>query len=78
MKTIRCKFVVSEVARTEYGSTLKLRPVHSGSEENKGFFKATPQGSFEMQTINDAALEGVAPGQEFYVDLTPAAAARAS
>lgn len=72
---IRCKFVVTEVAHTRYGAALKLMPVSSGSAENKEFFLATPCGSFEMQTINEAAVAGVAPGQEFYVDLTPAAAA---
>jgi hypothetical protein len=70
--TVRAKFRVSEVAKTEYGSRVQLRAVTSGSEENKAFFKATPSAELNMSTINEEAAAQFAPGAEFYVDFTPA------
>jgi hypothetical protein len=58
------------------GIAVKLSPVTSGSEENKRFFQATPNGSVELHLSPAAAAEiGISTahiGQEFYVDLTPA------
>lgn len=71
--TIRAKFTVQSIVRTTYGHTIiTLFPVSSGSEENKAFFNATPNGRIELNTINDAAMEAFGnAGDEFYVDFTP-------
>ena len=70
--SVRAKFTVAEVTHTTGGSRIKLQPVVSGSEENKQFFKYTPGGSIELQTINPDAAAQFVPGKDYYVDFTPA------
>jgi len=70
--TVRAKFRVSEVSKTEYGTRVQLRAVTSGSDENRAFFKATPSAELNMATVNEEAAAQFAPGVEFYVDFTPA------
>lgn len=50
---------------------VKMSPVFSDKpdSENKAFWDATPQGSFEMSCIHEGSFE---PGQEYYIDITPA------
>lgn len=69
---VRAKFRVDYKKQTSYGQEVGLVAVSSGSEDNQRFFKATPSGSIEIRTINDAAAEQFRVGQEFYVDFTPA------
>lgn len=69
----RAKFFVTQ--RTELCDnmfSIRLEPVTCGSEENKKFFKHTPYGSFELNTINTDSAKEFNPGREFYVDFTPA------
>lgn len=80
---IRCKFFCSEVGEaawvvydyeTKKNSLKKvykarMSPVCSGSEENKKFFDATPQGSFEVSTVAEKYFEA---GKEYYIDITAA------
>lgn len=71
--TVRAKFTVQSIARTTWGHQIKLQPVTSGSDEDKAFWKATPAGSIELTTVNDAAMEAFGnPGDAFYVDFTKA------
>lgn len=71
--SVRAKFKVATVTESEGGvKTVKLHPVSSGSPENAEFFKWTPSGSIELGTINPAAAEQFKPGDQFYVDFTPA------
>lgn len=53
-------------------SRVTLSPVTSGSEENKAFYKWTPGGSIQLETVNTEAAKQFEPGVEFYVDFTPA------
>lgn len=70
---IRAKFTVNSIARTQYGHSIILSPVTSGSEENQTFYKATPSGRIELTTVNDVAMQAFGnPGDSFYVDFTPA------
>lgn len=77
--TVRAKFKVQSITTSARWSgpgnmgTVKLSPVSGGSEENKKFYEASPAGSIELGTINEAALAQFVIGQEFYVDFTPAA-----
>lgn len=66
------KFKVDGVTHTEYGGSVTLTPVYSGSEENKKFFELTPYGKIEMGTINKDALEEFIPGKEYQVTFTKA------
>ena len=75
---IRCKFKVEKIVRTEGWNTgpdevheVTMKPVISGSKENKEFFAATPGGELVFSTVNANATAGLNPGDEFYLDLVP-------
>lgn len=70
--SVRAKFRVQSVTQYEHGYAVKLTPVSSGSAENASFYKWTPGGSIELQTVNDDAAKQFAVGIEMYVDFTPA------
>lgn len=75
--TVRCKFRCTEVTKRTHWDTkkggylysAKFAPVYDGSEENKKFYEATPSGSLEVGTYKQDVF---APGQEYYIDITPA------
>lgn len=71
---VRAKFYVYSVTRTTGGSVnVQLQPVTSGSEENKSFWQYTPSGKLEMNmNAGVAAADAFEPGQEYYIDFTPA------
>lgn len=80
--SVRAMFQVNEIRFTPHwnknddGSqsnlvTIKMSPVQDGSEEANRFWAATPSGSLELGTVNEAAAEQFALGQTFYVDFTP-------
>lgn len=76
---VRAKFKVTSVEpngaekEEDKGVCVTLFPVVSGSEENKAFYRWTPGGHITLSILNPKAAEQFAPGQEFYVDFTPAA-----
>lgn len=70
---VRAKFRVESIETSVSGSTIKMQPVTSGSEENKQFFKWTPSGSLNMGVVNPEVAAAFVPGAEFYIDFTPAA-----
>lgn len=43
-----------------------------GTPENERYHRYTPCGTVEMTVDNPKALEGMAPGDSFYVDFTKA------
>jgi len=49
-----------------------MNAVHGNGEENKSYSNATPCAMFEMQITNPNAFGFFQPGQEYYVDFTPA------
>lgn len=73
---VRAKFRVSEITEHAYGNqlmkTIKLAPVTGGSDENKQFWAATPNGEIRLGTINMDAAAQFAINDEFYVDFTRA------
>lgn len=69
---VRAKFRVNSIETDVNGSTVKMSPVTSGSDENKTFFKWTPSGDLRMGVVNPEVAEVFKPGVEFYVDFTPA------
>lgn len=56
--------------------TVTLTPVSGGSEENKRFWNATPAGTLQLGMINLEAAEAFDIGKEYYLDISPAAAAQ--
>lgn len=56
--------------------TVKMSPVYGNGDpnhENTKFWQASPSGSFELNTVNKAAVDGLELGGEYYFDITPAA-----
>lgn len=72
MATTRCKFKCDSVILSEHGAEVKFSPVTSTSPENDSFFKWTPYGEFRMGLINVDQASKFIPGQNYYIDLTPA------
>lgn len=77
--SVRAKFAVTEI-RTHYwhptGRTVVFEPRYDTSiPEDQRFAQATPSGRFEMFVDNPAALAQLPIGQQFYIDITPAASA---
>ena len=74
---VRAKFKVYAIEASSWGGdkklvTVKLRPVTSGSPENKAFYEASPSGDMTLGTLNEEASKQFSLNQEFYVDFTPA------
>lgn len=46
--------------------------VGGDSEENKSFFASTPSGEIKIRTVNESVANSLQPGQNYYVDFTPA------
>lgn len=67
----RAKFYVRETGKSVYGGFVKLSVVCRG-KDNSEWAAATPVGEISMTVKNEAALAGFEPGDEFYVDFTPA------
>ena len=68
---MRAKFVCDEVANNRYGAqTVKLTAVTGGSEENKDFNVATPNGDLSMYIDNPNAFGFFIPNTEYYLDFT--------
>lgn len=78
--SVRAKFRVhlalpsTDAAGKITGYRVELSPVYSADpeSENAKFYSATPWGQITLGTLNPAAGEQFKPGQEFYVDFTPA------
>ena len=69
--SVRAKFWVSETTNTTSGGSVKLSAVCRG-QDNKKWAAATPTGNITMNILNPAALAQFVPGEEFYIDFTPA------
>lgn len=72
MTLTRLKVKCESVTYTQSGAEIKLLPVTCGSEENSNFFKYTPYGEIRLGIINDNVIPHFIPGDEFYIDVTPA------
>lgn len=74
--SVRAKFRVHSVLDFGQSKEVTMSAVYEGplgeNEENKRFTKASPSGSLKMTIDNPYAYEQFAPGQEWYLDFTPA------
>lgn len=65
----RCKFVCESKQEIMDGAwNLKFRTVTQGSNENKEFWKWTPSGTIEFNTVNVNSAKSFEVGKEYYVD----------
>lgn len=62
------KVLQSAHAGAEPLYSAELQPVINGSAENEKFYKWTPGGRFDLQTLSGDHFE---VGKEYYVDFTP-------
>lgn len=69
---MRCKVRLESVTKTMNGCEVILRPVTSGSQENQTFFKYTPYGEIKLGTINEAIVDKMTVGKEYYADFVEA------
>ena len=72
---IRAKFVCESKMHNTTDPTMGqiiLRAVYQGSAENQQFFNMTPNGLLQMGVLNPAAFDQFEPGNEYYLDITPA------
>lgn len=69
---VRAKFYVQSVKYTASDSAvIEMSPVCRG-EDNKEWSKYTPSGLLSMTIKNELATAQFTPGNEFYLDFTPA------
>jgi hypothetical protein len=80
MARVRAKFFVAELGtytpNGAGGGKVVMQPVAQGSEENKAFWEATPNGKLEMFVDNPEAFARFQVGKEYYIDFTPAPRAK--
>lgn len=69
-RPVRAKMYVTELAYTQWGTTVKLRAVSRG-DDNKEWAAATPNGELSLTIKNQGAADQFAPDQEWFVDLIP-------
>ncbi len=79
---VRAKFVVESYEtrksntrdpESEELRTVTLIPVVDGSEENKKFFRWTPNGQIKIGILNPEAWKQLELGKSYFVDFTDAA-----
>lgn len=71
--SVRAKFRVSSVTeKSDGGFAVQLSPVIADNPENAEFFKYTPGGHINLETVNQAAAEQFEANKDYYVDFTPA------
>lgn len=70
--TMRAKFKVTSVKKTDDNCEIYLNAVVGGSEENDKFFKYTPAGSISLAIVNPDLIDNFSIDQEFYIDFNPA------
>lgn len=70
---IQAKFTCTSVTKTKhwipangYLYSARFTAVTGGSEENKKFWEATPNGTLELNSILPDAFE---PGKEYYINI---------
>lgn len=77
--TMRAKMKLVNVTRTEAAETLKFSAVGSktgyladGSDEANTYARFTPAAQLEMVVANPALFGQFNPGEEYFLDFTPA------
>lgn len=71
--SVRAKFRVTNMTeKADGGFAIQLSPVIADNPENAEFFKYTPAGSINLETINADAANQFEVNKDYYVDFTPA------
>lgn len=74
MAAVRAKVTCTKVEGNEvrFSTVYETDDAKGADPENVWFTKATPWGEISMGIDNEAAREQFTPGEEYYVDFTPA------
>lgn len=78
MRTMRAKMQVRSVTQVEGAEILEFSAVAAssypadGSDENNTYAKFSPVADLKIHVRNEKLFRAFKPGQEFYVDFTPA------
>ena len=76
MERVRAKMRCdSKVERHDGGKPIfevEFHPVSDADGENAKFYHYTPGGVLKLATINKSAADQFSPGNEYYVDISPA------
>lgn len=70
MSNLRAKFSCVAIEPTDDTYKIILKPVLSGSAENRGFFKWTPGGEIVLQVVGSETAGQMKIGHDYYVDFT--------
>jgi hypothetical protein len=76
--SVRAKFKVQSYETGLQGNppeecrTIKMTAVYGDSEENRKYFKYTPNGSISLGILNQEAWKQFELGKEYYVEFSPA------
>lgn len=54
------------------GGVVEMTAVVDGSEENRGFFAATPNGQLNLYLVSDETAARFEVGKSYFLDITPA------
>lgn len=66
----RCKFLLESKQEVMGGAwNLKFRAVTQGSDENKEFWRWTPTGTIEFNTVNAESAKSFNVGSEYHFDV---------
>ncbi len=72
MSNMRAKFSCVSIEPTGDTSRISLKPVISGSAENRDFFRWTPGGSIDLQVVGSDTATQMEVGHDYFVDFTDA------
>ena len=72
MSSLRAKFSCVKIEPTNDTWAITLKPVLSGSAENRNFFKWTPGGEIVLQVVGSDTAGQMTVGHDYYVDFTEA------
>ena len=71
MDSVAAKFLCDSIKTYANGGEVILKPVTTGSEENKTFFDYTPSGEINLRLVKKETLDFFIPGKAYYINFTP-------
>lgn len=76
--SVRLKFRCEQVDRSgPLGPSITLTPLFISSEDGQAFFAGPPRGKVQLEGLTADAGKLFEPGQEYFIDFSPAAASAA-
>ena len=70
MDNLVAKFICDSIKTFKEGGEVVLKPVTTGSDENKTFFSYTPSGEVSLKVVKKETLDFFVPGKAYYLNFT--------